>query len=210
MLVESRAELPETGRFGGPLVQRTGPPAPPTGPCPAGRFSLCRLWFDADFGPNRQRSRRVHRFPSEKAPRGAGGGSDEYSDPGKRLRRDGKALGDLCARCDPCRFGPACVSNLHRRGSAFAEAGRAQRSDPAYVGDGSGWREAGSWRVLTENRGHLAAALPSEIHAVSLIGGVADARDAPMPKGRRSAVLQGGFPSKPAKARGLSVNPGLS
>ena len=48
----------------------------------------------------------------------------------------------------------------------------------------------------------LAAALPGGNRAAPPIRGDAGAREAPVPKGPRSAVLQGGFPSKPAEAAG--------
>ena len=79
-----------------------------------GRQGPGRLWLDAGFGPKRRGSRLAHRLSSGKAPRGAGGGSGGDPELGKRSRRDGRALGRLCARRDPCRFGPTSVPNRDR------------------------------------------------------------------------------------------------
>ena len=81
-----------------------------------GRQGPGRLWLDAGFGPKRRGSRLAHRLSSGKAPRGAGGGSGGDPELGKRHRRDGRALGGLCARRDPCRFGATSVPKRDRCG----------------------------------------------------------------------------------------------
>ena len=63
----------------------------------------------------------------------------------------------------------------------------------------------GSWRVLTESRSHLVAALPDGDRVASPSRRDAEAREASMSKGPRFAVPRGNFPQNPSKQRGCGV-----
>ena len=58
--------------------------------------------------------------PPEKAPRGTGDGSDGNPELGKRFRRDGKELGELCTGRDPCHFGAVSASKWDPCGPTFS------------------------------------------------------------------------------------------